>query len=1471
MEKKMPLNLSDILEKLQSRLRMAHDWIARVQKVVPIPIVRIEDEEDEANSDGGAVAVHREWLGRMRAVLGGEDEDVTGTLLELATEGSRIPVEMDCLRLLQIEIDARNWTAKAKKLVPSLRLAAWEGEDAAAEVATAGVRKSKVSDIRDHIARAASIRERLSLSPEEKKNWVLDAEATLILIVKNADEWFKKYKPYLEGDNRRNQARCCISVKKLRQIVDEANAIPANLGNAMIKINRIFSQAEKWMEKHHRILVRCGIDCSVVRKTLPPPSQASGGTWATRVELQNAVSTAASDVPVDLEEALELQHILDKVQDWFDRATIVAPKRSTRMRKNRGSAAQEKYSLDELSSLVEEASILPVDTGEELERLKIQLSMVQSWQLQAQRDMRDITNTFHVMRKERTACYGAPDRFQKRNNVFDEASGLPGPVKVPSALKAIGGNSGNCTASSPESGAGMATTTQRVDSPSKMAAAVPATKRLMVNYSKVQPLINVEKSVHKMIATLLKSARSIGARTAEERIAELLEKVSPWCVRASCIIASPDEVFEKKYFKELDNFIQDAEKLLALRENTIEKESQNFEDTTLIRDLCDSWSFVISDEKVRLETIRERRDEFQDWSSKAQTLLSSTDKKLSLSVLNELADEASMYPLSAEVVRQVQKQADLANVWAQRMNEMIKSGEKTTEEETKARLAEGEKLNVICPEAKTLRTSLRTARGWAMRVKKCGLDQGKLQISEIKALIAEHDAFLVCMPDELTKLKQALCGYCICRRPYEGFMIGCDNCDEWFHGPCIGVSEQQAERYDKYMCVRCCTNKIYKTCADSVAIVIRKWTNPKELAKARSHDSQKHNRKVRKEDRDIIKFKADIKEITGNEHENTKPDNVNANDNPTDSISSSVESSTLDTMFPSSDHVFSAEVPSSPNHQYEIGQGAISLSKVDTHSNEGDPKWPSGHLEKKSQPSDKGSTSDVSGASQSEESRDRLEKAKAALNHCYKRLELLDKHCKERKAMEDKEDLAAHFLKRWCIMVRSSIIAPSTNEEANISRPPLDGNISEPMKRMVNEAVSMGISELNDVSIVINAFSCFSWCLRAFTILARKPRNEEIKSLVSQSENNGFKLPEEKSVRMLRSMLNRASLWQAKVKKALAPIPGEKKPFDVGLLKELKAGAREIPMIMAEEAQLSHTIEDNGARHCVCGGPSDGSFMLGCDQCDRWYHGTCLQLDMEIGNELSNWICSKCAGCPFPQKNSEDKSTESNKIGLKLVADKNEDISPHAPNPGELWPPFGLANSDTAAAAVGALTGSEIEEYKSSTLTNSAQDTVESLKVKAKHISNHVDLGGEFVMLHAKEQATLNQSQIETHFPMPSCDNVNQDGQLVCDSSSSAVVSSILPSEVMSDASSGFAVATEGGLMCSTNFSSTAVGTSSVGSQLLELEHSREIDHPIANNSVTYPHTVQLPNGVVEGNFHHSSPTRSDMVVANCFQSHPSV
>ena len=35
------------------------------------------------------------------------------------------------------------------------------------------------------------------------------------------------------------------------------------------------------------------------------------------------------------------------------------------------------------------------------------------------------------------------------------------------------------------------------------------------------------------------------------------------------------------------------------------------------------------------------------------------------------------------------------------------------------------------------------------------------------------------------------------------FMIGCDICDNWYHGDCIGISKDEASRMDSYLCPRC--------------------------------------------------------------------------------------------------------------------------------------------------------------------------------------------------------------------------------------------------------------------------------------------------------------------------------------------------------------------------------------------------------------------------------------------------------------------------------------------------------------------------------------------------------------------------------------------------------------------------------------------------------------------------------------------
>ena len=89
----------------------------------------------------------------------------------------------------------------------------------------------------------------------------------------------------------------------------------------------------------------------------------------------------------------------------------------------------------------------------------------------------------------------------------------------------------------------------------------------------------------------------------------------------------------------------------------------------------------------------------------------------------------------------------------------------------------GEKLKVQTEELKKLRAEIRAARNWSNQAKECNVDQGSININDVKQLIYEHDSLLIKMPDELEFLKQATIGYCICRRPYEGFMIGCDNCE----------------------------------------------------------------------------------------------------------------------------------------------------------------------------------------------------------------------------------------------------------------------------------------------------------------------------------------------------------------------------------------------------------------------------------------------------------------------------------------------------------------------------------------------------------------------------------------------------------------------------------------------------------------------------------------------------------------------
>eukprot|EP00301_Raphidiophrys_heterophryoidea_P011525 c17649_g1_i1.p1 GENE.c17649_g1_i1~~c17649_g1_i1.p1 ORF type:complete len:487 (+),score=65.07 c17649_g1_i1:84-1544(+) len=51
--------------------------------------------------------------------------------------------------------------------------------------------------------------------------------------------------------------------------------------------------------------------------------------------------------------------------------------------------------------------------------------------------------------------------------------------------------------------------------------------------------------------------------------------------------------------------------------------------------------------------------------------------------------------------------------------------------------------------------------------------------------------------------------YCLCRKPYnpQAFMIGCDECDDWFHSRCVKIAPSAAKSLERYVCPRCTKKK----------------------------------------------------------------------------------------------------------------------------------------------------------------------------------------------------------------------------------------------------------------------------------------------------------------------------------------------------------------------------------------------------------------------------------------------------------------------------------------------------------------------------------------------------------------------------------------------------------------------------------------------------------------------------------------
>lgn len=1221
----MPLDLSEYLEKLRSRRIQASEWLANFHETIPRP------ETPDGSLD------RLELMRRIRREL---DDGHYNLVHEFATDGSRIPVEVDCVKLLQVELDARVWSTKARKWLPR------DEED------VENSRKGKLEDLREHLSKASLLRDRLVMPCDEKKAWVIDGESELSSIVEKADAWVDEYRWMWESFDFEGK---CLSLEQLRTIVQAGDAIYANLGSGiMSKMNRMLAQAEKWQSDFAHLLVKCNIG-----RVASPVAQVE------MTELKKAISAAADDLALDLTEVIELRKLLKKIENWLLEASVATgEKRQTRGKK-------VLFSVADLHELINDAASLPFETSNYVARLREQCIFIQEWQARASTELETIIVGFQYLRVAINEKYGPATEYSRDRSASDGDDDARESVVCDSLVESTSAimkyeEEKKCSDDQCDATASTAASEQDANAFLSFGCG--------------------DCNVHSLIKSFCKDSKMSFIVTPEGATACQLEKVSRWCMRSLQYLENPGDVFDHRFFGAFDRFVSEGMSLSQEMETISGKGT--LPGNALLQRLRTECRRLITDQVERLQVLLRDRKDYVAWCKKAEQLLDTEERRPTIEKIVILTEQSRLFPSKSDLVKKVRKLAKEASSWSELASKALAADKKMSMHYGKSLLDQGDKLGFTCAELKILRNGLKSARGWSTRVRRCKVGQGTAQHSNLVALLEEHGSLIFDMSDEVAELSQGMKNYCLCRRPYEGFMIGCDSCEDWFHGPCVGVTESHADKVTKYVCLRCTVKKTYTASAFALVGIIRKWSGEKDRKQARQLENQKFTRKVRKENREVEKLQQQASDLR----------NMLACAESTEAIYQT-ESNGERKASNAQDGVVRTAIDVLPVHAQKGSVSELETSPIlQGDTNDSVPKQAAQQTdtraEFKEKPSSKESNESLSSGIvkfgglvlSRTEVKANLEVIARLIQGCASRLKKIAEEEKEQKRLQDFEDKKSELLKHWIIRVRSLVVVPSTSKLGAESMPNRDGSISDAMKAALCEAEKLGLNSFADVKEVNNHFRCMGWCLRAIAILARQPTADELVSLVKASELINY--PDEKAVRTIKSMAKRVTVWQNKVTKALSPIPGETQPYSIHLLKELASAGDDIPVCMPLEVRLRSVIEDGGCRYCLCGGPSDGLFMVGCEHCDGWYHGHCVGVCRQTPEKLlDGWKCPKCVGPMDPMaialqvdRFHENFESEAADDGDSV---DTEDISSNAPDPDEMWPPFGLFGSQKAAEVLG--------------------------------------------------------------------------------------------------------------------------------------------------------------------------------------------
>ncbi len=178
-----------------------------------------------------------------------------------------------------------------------------------------------------------------------------------------------------------------------------------------------------------------------------------------------------------------------------------------------------------------------------------------------------------------------------------------------------------------------------------------------------------------------------------------------------------------------------------------------------------------------------------------------------------------------------------------------------------------------------------------------------------------------------------------------------------------------------------------------------------------------------------------------------------------------------------------------------------------------------------------------------------------------------------------------------------------------------------------------GKNQYSEAKLVLQCLKTVLWATMAQWVFRGRPFLSTVTMLVEQA--SCLSIVDDELSSSLDSMAKRCLEWCNEARQLLQPPPPTQRDrcIDMNKLKKLSASVQLLPFVMKEENMIMTVLEDEGARYCICRAANDGGFMIGCDQCEVWYHGRCCSLSQS--NSPLEFVCESCCEkeelkYPFP-------------------------------------------------------------------------------------------------------------------------------------------------------------------------------------------------------------------------------------------------